>query len=51
VSRLEELGARRKRFVGDWWVMEAPSGHAFCVIPVQTNTWPEGALEWPDGDQ
>jgi Glyoxalase-like domain len=48
VTRLEKLGARRKRFAGDWWVMEAPSGHAFCVIPVQTDTWPEGAIEWPD---
>lgn len=48
VRRLEELGARRKNFVQDWWVMEAPSGHAFCVIPVQTDTWPEGAIDWPD---
>jgi hypothetical protein len=50
VNRLEKLGARRKRFVEEWWVMEAPSGHAFCVIPVQTDTWPEGAIEWPDAD-
>jgi len=48
VARLEKLGARRKRFVDDWWVMESPSGHAFCVIPVQSNAWPEGATEWPD---
>ncbi len=50
-SRLEKLGARRLRFVKEWWVMEAPSGHVFCVIPVQTGTWPEGALEWPDGER
>lgn len=49
-ARLEKLGARRRRQVDDWWVMEAPSGHVFCVIPVQTAIWPEGALEWPDGD-
>jgi hypothetical protein len=48
VSRLEKLGARRLRFVKEWWVMQAPSGHVFCVIPVQTESWPEGALEWPD---
>ena len=48
VKRLEKLGAKRKSFVKEWWVMEAPSGHAFCVIPVQTDTWPEGAIEWPD---
>jgi hypothetical protein len=50
VSRLEKLGAQRVRFVDDWWVMEAPSGQIFCVIPVQSSAWPEGALEWPDGD-
>jgi len=47
VARLEKLGARRKRFVKEWWVMEAPSGHAFCVVPIQSAAWPEGALEWP----
>ncbi|MDH5308230.1 MAG: VOC family protein [Myxococcales bacterium] len=50
VKRLEKLGARRKRFVNEWWVMEAPSGHAFCVIPIQSATWPEGAVAWPDED-
>jgi hypothetical protein len=49
VGRLEWLGARRLHSVKEWWVMQAPSGHVFCVIPVQTQTWPEGALEWPDG--
>ncbi len=32
VARLEKLGARRKRQVKTWWVMEAPSGHTFCVV-------------------
>jgi hypothetical protein len=33
VQRLEELGARRIEFVQErWWVMEAPSGHRFCVV-------------------
>lgn len=32
-KRLEALGARRIGFVhGRWWVMEAPSGHRFCVV-------------------
>jgi len=48
VARLEKLGAKRLRFVDDWWVMKAPSGQVFCVIPVQSGAWPEGALEWPD---
>lgn len=34
VRRLERLGARRFRKVQNWWVMEAPSGHRFCVIPL-----------------
>ncbi|MET0893574.1 MAG: VOC family protein [Pseudoxanthomonas sp.] len=35
VTRLENLGARRIEFVRErWWVMEAPSGHRFCVVPM-----------------
>ena len=35
VTRLEELGARRIELVRErWWVMEAPSGHRFCVVPM-----------------
>ncbi|WP_158883305.1 VOC family protein [Rhodanobacter sp. L36] len=33
VQRLEALGAHRIEFVhGRWWVMQAPSGHRFCVV-------------------
>lgn len=46
VRRLEALGARRKRQVKAWWVMEDPDGHAFCVVPVSSAAWPEGAAEW-----
>lgn len=35
VARLEKLGARRVRKIRTWWVMEAPSGHRFCVIRPQ----------------
>lgn len=36
VGRLEKLGARRVAFVRErWWVMEAPSGHRFCVVRAQ----------------
>lgn len=31
-SRLEALGAKRIGFVKRWWVMEAPTGHRFCVV-------------------
>jgi hypothetical protein len=46
VARLEALGARRREKVKQWWVMVAPGGHAFCVVPVQSKSWPEGATQW-----
>jgi len=27
--------------------MEAPSGHAFCVVPVHRPDFPARAVEWP----
>jgi predicted enzyme related to lactoylglutathione lyase len=45
-DRLEALGARRIGFVKRWWVMEAPTGHRFCVVAMKhpargqtPNTW------------
>lgn len=46
VARLEGLGARKKYKIKTWWVMEDPGGHAFCVVPVQSRTWPNGTTEW-----
>src|SRR5947208_14991733 len=46
VERLEALGATRVEFVKRWWVMQAPTGHRFCVVRKQRaefgahlNTW------------
>ena len=46
VARLETLGATRIAFVKRWWVMQAPTGHRFCVVRKQReefgahlNTW------------
>lgn len=46
VARLEKLGAKREKFVKRWWVMQAPTGHRFCVVRqqpakpgVKQNTW------------
>lgn len=46
VTRLETLGAKRIAFVKRWWVMQAPTGHRFCVVRKQRpefgphlNTW------------
>jgi RimJ/RimL family protein N-acetyltransferase len=33
--RLEALGATRVRQVKDWWVMQAPTGQRFCIIPIR----------------
>ena len=35
VARLEALGAKRVEFVKRWWVMQAPTGHRFCVVRKQ----------------
>jgi predicted enzyme related to lactoylglutathione lyase len=35
VERLELLGAKRVEFVRRWWVMQAPTGHRFCVVQQQ----------------
>ena len=47
VARLEKLGARRVALVRDrWWVMEAPSGHRFCVVQPQRATFGPHLNRW-----
>ena len=48
VRRLEVLGARRKEYIETWWVMEAPSGHIFCVVPPHTDDFPAHTNVWED---
>lgn len=46
VARLEVLGARRVEFVRErWWVMQAPDGQRFCVVPM-VHDEPEGLNRW-----
>ncbi len=46
-ARLERLGARRVEKVKTWWVMEAPTGHRFCVVrPQRDGVMPADANEW-----
>ncbi len=45
-DRLEALGAKRIGFVKRWWVMEAPSGHRFCVIRPQRETFGPHLNRW-----
>ena len=46
VARLEKLGARVKARIRNHVVMVAPSGHAFCVVPVHRPDFPARATEW-----
>ena len=46
VARLEKLGAKRVANVRTWVVMEAPTGHRFCVVRVQAANFDEHATTW-----
>jgi hypothetical protein len=46
VRRLEALGARRVAQVHGWWVMEAPTGHRFCVVRKSSASFDAQANEW-----
>ena len=48
VARLERLGAKRLAAVKTWVVMEAPTGHRFCVIRAQTADFERLAKTWED---
>jgi hypothetical protein len=47
VARLEALGAKRVAKVQTWWVMEAPTGHRFCVVRLQRSGAGGDWNEWP----
>ncbi len=46
VARLERLGARQIAEVETWVVMEAPTGHRFCVVAAQTGDFMATATTW-----
>lgn len=47
VARLETLGATRVAFVRErWWVMEAPTGHRFCVVRKQAAAFGPHLNRW-----
>lgn len=46
VRRLERLGAKRVGEVSTWYVMEAPTGHRFCVVRPQRQDFDDAANEW-----
>jgi hypothetical protein len=47
VRRLEALGARRIGSIKSWCVMEAPTGHRFCVVPSEGDDFDSSANVWP----
>src|ERR1700681_1486984 len=47
VRRLEALGATRVAPVSTWWVMEAPTGHRFCVVRSSSPNFAMEAKQWP----
>lgn len=46
IARLEKLGAKRVQDFPRWVVMEAPSGHRFCVVNPQRPDFAENAKSW-----
>lgn len=46
VERLEALGARRLEKIRDWWVMQAPTGQRFCVVPPANQHFAATANTW-----
>lgn len=45
-ARLETLGAREVERLKGWIVMEAPTGHRFCLVDPQADDFPGDAVEW-----
>ena len=49
VERLVSLGARRLADIKGWVVLEAPSGHRFCVVKPQRPDFADNAKSWDRG--
>jgi predicted enzyme related to lactoylglutathione lyase len=47
VRRLEQLGAKRIQAVHTWWILEAPTGHRFCVVQASSADFERQATSWP----
>ncbi len=49
-GRLEALGAQKVKREESWWVMQAPTGHIFCVIP-ESAPLPDGGFDGGELDE
>jgi predicted enzyme related to lactoylglutathione lyase len=47
-ARLKRLGAREVARIRDWIVMEAPTGHRFCLVKPQGEDFPGDARRWEE---
>ena len=47
VARLEALGAKVVARIQRWIVMEAPTGHRFCVVPMDEDSTRGKPNRWP----
>lgn len=47
VARLEKLGAKRVAKIHTWVVMQAPTGHRFCVVQASSADFATRATQWP----
>jgi predicted enzyme related to lactoylglutathione lyase len=45
-ARLEKLGAKFVAKIRTWIVMEAPTGHRFCLVRVQRSNFEDEANVW-----
>ncbi len=45
-ERLVVLGAKKIAFVKRWWLMEAPTGHRFCIVRKQRDEFGPHLNEW-----
>jgi hypothetical protein len=48
VARLERLGATVVKTLKNWTVMQAPTGHRFCVIRARRPDFAASAHRWED---
>lgn len=48
VARIERLGGRVVKALKNWTVMEAPTGHRFCVIRARRPDFAATAHTWED---
>ena len=46
IARLEKLGAKRVKDFPRWVVLEAPSGHRFCVVNPQRPDFATDSNKW-----